>query len=246
MTSAPKIRLFVEGDLSAGEINTPRDEQAHYLRRVMRLGDGDEVAVFNGRDGEWRAVLRFDGSRRCKLAPSERLRAQQIVPDVCLGFAPVKRPHIDLIVTKATELGAARLAPVLTDFTVVDRVNARRLRANAVEAAEQCGRIEVPVLDEPVPLERFLAGLDGRPLLWADEGGEGQPMAALLNSAATPPVALLVGPEGGFSAAERARLHDLDGAHAVSLGPRTLRAETAAIAMLVLWQALAGDWRPGK
>jgi len=244
MTSAPKIRLFVEDDLSADEIITPRDEQAHYLRRVMRLGDGDEVALFNGRDGEWRAMLGLDGARRCTLSPSKRLRTQQSGPDVCLGFAPVKRPHIDLIATKATELGVARLAPVLTDFTVVDRVNARRLRANAVEAAEQCGRIDVPALDEPVSLDRFMAGLKDRPLLWADEGGEGRPMAALLDLTATSPVALLVGPEGGFSAAERARLHDFDGAHAVSLGPRTLRAETAAIAMLVLWQALAGDWCP--
>lgn len=243
MASAPKIRLFVEDDLALDAVVTPRDDQAHYLRRVMRLGDGDAVALFNGRDGEWQADLVCDGARDCALRLGERLRSQHGVPDLWLGFAPVKRPHIDLIVTKATELGAARLVPVLTQFTVIDRVNARRLRANAIEAAEQCGRLDVPKLDDPVDLDGFLAKLEGRALMWADETGGGQPLPEILAEAARGPAALLVGPEGGFSDSERSRLRDISDVWAVSLGPRTLRAETAAIAMLALWQALSGDWR---
>lgn len=246
MASAPKIRLYLEDGLASGATIVPRDEQTHYLRKVMRLGAGDEIAVFNGRDGEWRATLTLDGSRRCSLVAQERLRAQQKVPDVWLCFAPVKRPHIDLIATKATELGAARLVPVMTRYTMVDRVNARRLRANAIEAAEQCGRLDVPALDEPMGLDSFLAELGGRFLFWADESGGGQPLIPARDATLPGPAALLVGPEGGFSDDERTRLRDFEGALAVSLGPRILRAETAAIAMLALWQAVAGDWRASE
>ncbi len=246
MEPVPKIRLYVDDGLAPGAAIAPRDEQAHYLRRVMRLDDGDEVALFNGRDGEWRARLACDGPRRCTLRAVERLRAQQCALDLWLGFAPVKRPHIDLIVTKATELGAARLMPVLTRFTVVDRINARRLRARTIEAAEQCGRLDLPALDEPVDLDSFLAKLNGRPVLWADESGGGQAFSRVLDPMPAGPVVLLVGPEGGFSDEERAHLRYFAGAAAVSLGPRTLRAETAAIAMLTLWQALAGDWQAGE
>ncbi len=246
MASIPKVRLYVEDDLASGAVINPRDQQVHYLRRVMRLGDGDEVAVFNGRDGEWRAALRSDGPRLGTLTASERLRAQHSVPDIWLAFAPLKRPHNDLIVTKATELGVARLVPVLTRFTVVDRVNARRLRANMIETAEQCERLDLPALDEPISLDGFLAKLDGRPLLWADESGGGQPLNPGQDTISPASAALLVGPEGGFSDDERTGLRDFDGAEAVSLGPRILRAETAAIAMLALWQVVAGDWRAGE
>jgi len=243
MKPVPKIRLFVDEDLASDATIMPRDEQAHYLRRVMRLSDGDEVAIFNGRDGEWRASLVCNGPRRCTLRTVDRVRAQQSAPDVWLAFAPVKRPHIDLIVTKATELGVARLVPVLTRFTVVDRVNARRLHANTIESAEQCGRLDLPTLDEPLELDGFLAKLKGRALFWADESGNGQPLSRVIDAGRPEPAALLVGPEGGFSDPERTNFRGFAGATAVSLGPRTLRTETAAIAMLTLWQALAGDWR---
>lgn len=246
MASTPNIRLHVEDALAPGVTVTPRIGQAHYLRRVMRLGDGDEVALFNGRDGEWRAELRPDGARGCSLVTRDRLRAQAFAPDVWLAFAPVKRPHVDLIATKATELGAARLTPALTRFTVVERVNDRRLRANMIEAAEQCGRLDVPVLDASGDLDGWLERLTNRSLFWADESGEGAPAVEVFGTGAAAPAALLVGPEGGFSDDERVRLRSTKGARAVSLGPRILRAETAAIAMLALWQALAGDWRAGQ
>ena len=246
MDLVPKIRLFVEDSIAAGAAITPRDAQAHYLRRVMRLGDGDEILLFNGADGEWRARLACEDSRRCHLVPVTLSRAQQPGPDVWLGFAPVKRPHVDLIVTKATELGAARLMPVLTRHTVVTRVNAGRLRANAVEAAEQCGRLDVPVLDEPTTLGTLLSRAAGRPLFWADETGGGRSFGKALGEVGGASALILVGPEGGFAAEERDLLRASSDAAAISLGPRILRAETAAIAMLTLWQALAGDWPDGK
>lgn len=246
MEPAPKVRLYVEADLSAEVAISPREDQSHYLRRVMRLDAGDDIRVFNGRDGEWRATLTGATSRDCGLVPVDRLRPQHGVPDLWLGFAPVKRPHIDMIVTKATELGAARLIPTLTRHTMVNRVNVKRLRANVVEAAEQSGRLDVPVLDEPRTLDALLEEAHGRTVYWGDESGDGQSFGEALGDARGEPALLIVGPEGGFAADERDLFRRTSAATAITLGPRILRAETAAIAMLALWQAFAGDWSTRK
>lgn len=241
---APKIRLFVDADLSSGDDVVPRDDQVHYLRRVMRLGDGDAVAVFNGRDGEWRAVVKPRGKRSATLHIDHCLRDQTVGQDICLAFAPVKRPHIDFLVEKACELGVARLLPVMTRFTMVDRVNLERLRANAIEAAEQSDRLDVPEIVEPVSFDELIAGWNSdRGLLWGDESGGGASFARAIADLGDRPTTVFVGPEGGFSPDERTRLRSLETAHAVSLGRRVLRADTAALVILTLWQALAGDLR---
>jgi 16S rRNA (uracil1498-N3)-methyltransferase len=241
-TQSPKIRLYVDADLASGAELAPRDDQAHYLRRVMRLGAGDAVAVFNGRDGEWRATLSPRGKRSAVLHVECCLRGQTAGPDIWLAFAPVKRPHIDFLVEKASELGVARLVPVMTRFTMVDRVNLDRLRANAIEAAEQSGRLAVPGIADPVSFDEFVAGLGpDRGLYWGDETGDGVPLTSAITGHKERPASVFVGPEGGFSDAERTPLHALEFARAVSLGPRILRADTAALVLLAQWQTLAGD-----
>jgi 16S rRNA (uracil1498-N3)-methyltransferase len=220
----------------------PSPAQAHYLFNVMRLGPGDAVALFNGRDGEWRAVVAQAGRRGGELLCEAQSAPQQDPPDLWLLFAPIRKARTDFIVEKAAELGAARILPVQTDFTNAERLRPDRLRAHAVEAAEQCGGTFVPEVADLAPLGRVLAGWDGaRRILWADESLCGA--AATLAAAAPGPWAVLVGPEGGFSEAERARLRGLDFVLPVSLGPRILRADTAAVAALALWQAHLGDWR---
>ncbi len=246
MQTKPKIRLFVDGTIAVDSPITPSKEQMHYLRRVMRLADGDDVLVFNGKDGEWRARLACESPGDGQLIPDAVSRAQEQSPDLWLGFAPVKRPHIDMIAIKATELGVSRIVPVLTRHTVVSRVNTRRLRANTTEAAEQCGRLDVPILDEPTSLDALLSRAAGRPVFWADEAGGGQMFGSVLDATGPSPALILVGPEGGFAAEERDLLRRSSKATAISLGPRILRAETAAIAMVTLWQALAGDWTRGN
>jgi 16S rRNA (uracil1498-N3)-methyltransferase len=241
--STPKLRLYVDADLATGAEIAPSSDQVHYLRRVMRAGEGDAVALFNGRDGEWLATVALRGRRDAALRVDRCLRDQTLGPDVHLAFAPVKRPHIDFLVEKACELGVARLVPVMTRFTMVERVNLDRLRANAVEAAEQSGRIDVPEIAEPVAFDAFLGGhADGRRLLWGDESGGGAPMD-LADQSEDAPATLFVGPEGGFSDDERASLRRLASSRAISLGPRILRADTAALVLLALWQASAGDLR---
>ena len=239
-------RLFVDGPLAAGAALALPPPQAHYVTRVMRRRPGDALLLFNGRDGEWRGEI---GAARkgCAVTVAERTRPQAAGPDVWLVFAPVKRAPIDLIATKATELGAAALCPVITRHTAVGRVNLDRLRANAVEAAEQCGRLDVPDCRAPVALGDLVAAWpDGRRLLLCDETGGGAPIAAALAGAArepTAPWAVVAGPEGGFADDEVRALAALPGALRVSLGPRILRAETAALAALACWQAQLGDWR---
>lgn len=243
MERGAKIRLFVEADLGAGGTLGLSAERAHYLEHVMRLGSGDEIAVFNGRDGEWRALIAGFGRGWCSLELGARAREQAGVPDLWLVFAPIKRARVVSLVEKATELGAAELRPVLTQHTAIRRVNTQRLLANAIEAAEQCGRLSVPEVHEPEPLDALLGRWPpGRQLLFCDESGEGGAPAAVLSQAEPGPWAVLVGPEGGFDDAERAAIRRLPFAHAVSLGPRTLRAETAAAAALSLWQHYLGDW----
>lgn len=239
---APKIRLFVEAPLGPGAAVALAPPQAHYLLTVMRLRPGDPALLFNGRDGEWRAVLDGGGRREAAMTCEAETRPQATPPDLWLLFAPLKKARTDFVAEKAAELGARRLLPVLTRFTNAERVNAARLRAHAVEAAEQCGLLSVPEVAEPAPLPEVLAGWDpARALHFCDEtlAGAGPAFA----EAAPPPAAVLIGPEGGFAPEEAAMLRRLPFARALSLGPRVLRAETAAVAALALWQARAGDWR---
>ncbi|MEM8990106.1 MAG: 16S rRNA (uracil(1498)-N(3))-methyltransferase [Pseudomonadota bacterium] len=241
---ASKIRLFVEAPLAAGAEVMLSGDQAHYLVNVMRLREGAEISVFNGNDGEWRARVAALARKGGGLEALERLRAQAAPPDLWLLFAPLKKARTDFVAEKACEMGCRRLIPVFTQHTNAERVNAARLRAHAVEAAEQCGLLSVPEIAEPMALGAALAALGPRRLMFCDETGAGRPAAAVLAEAGTGgPWAVLIGPEGGFSDAERARLTAHPGAVPVSLGPRILRADTAAVAALALWQAALGDWR---
>jgi 16S rRNA (uracil1498-N3)-methyltransferase len=232
-------RLFVRETLAEGAALTLDGPQANYLGAVLRLEAGDRVKLFDDRTGEWLAEIAEAGRKRVTLRVGERLRERESVPDLWLLFAPIKRGRIDWIAEKATELGVARLVPVLTQRTIVDRVNSERLLAHMVEAAEQCERTALPSLGEPVRLPDLLRGWPAeRALLFADESG-GEPLAA----AATPePAAILVGPEGGFTDEERAAIRAVPQARPVSLGPRILRADTAAAAAVAVWMAAVGDW----
>jgi len=216
--------------------------QAHYLTGVMRLRQGDAVLVFNGRDGEWQAHLQEAGKRGGVLTVAAPTAPQQDPPDLWLIFAPIKKARTDFIVEKAAEMGAARIMPVQTRFTNSERIRQDRLQAHAVEAAEQCGGTFVPPVAELQPLSALLDGWDaGRRILWADESRAGP--AETLSGLPRGPWAILIGPEGGFSPEERAQLSRLPFVTPVSLGPRILRADTAAVAALALWQAALGDWR---
>ena len=237
-------RLFVEADLGEGASLTLGGDQANYLRNVLRLDAGDAVLVFNGRDGEWRAELARSGKREARLAVTSRTRQQEAGPDIAYLFAPLKRSRLDYMVQKATEMGVARLCPVLTRRTVAERVNVKRMRANAIEAAEQCGILRVPAVDEPAKLERVIGGWDNsRPLIFCDEGSEHADPLVVLGRVKPGPLALLVGPEGGFDEAERELLSTQPFVTRISLGPRILRADTAAVAALALVNAALGDWR---
>lgn len=236
------LRLFVPADLAAGATLALPKEQAHYLATVMRAKAGDAVLLFNGRDGEWRGTLDKVAKNSVEIALAGQTRQQAPEPDLWLLAAPIKKERIDLVAEKAAELGASALWPVFTRRTVMSRVNTERLAAHMVEAAEQCERLTVPELKEPMPLDKALAGWDaGRTLIFLDETGTGAPIAEALAGLAGP-LAVLVGPEGGFAPEERSLLARLPFARPVSLGPRILRAETAAIAALAIIQALAGDW----
>jgi 16S rRNA (uracil1498-N3)-methyltransferase len=231
-------RLYVEEILSEGLALTLDGPQANYLAAVMRLRPGDPVKLFDGLTGEWIGEIADAGKKRVTLTVGERLRERESVPDLWLLFAPIKRGRIDWLVEKATELGVARLLPVITRRTIVDRLNLERLRAHAIEAAEQCERTALPEIAEPQKLEALLAAWPAdRALLFADERG-GEPLA----TAAHAPAAILIGPEGGFTDEERAAIRAVPQARAVSLGPRILRADTAALAAISLWMGAAGDW----
>lgn len=236
------IRLFVPHDLDAGAVLGLDEGQSRYLAAVMRQGVGDEVALFNGRDGEWRARIETVGKRAVTLAGLAQTRPQATGPDLDLVIALVKRTRLETIVEKAAELGARRVRPVLTERTNADHTRVDRLQAIAVEASEQTGRLDVPTVADVAKLERMLADWEpGRRLLFCDEAGDARPV---LEAVDTPgPWAILIGPEGGFSAREREMLRSLPFATAASLGPRILRADTAAISALTLWQAAVGDWR---
>jgi 16S rRNA (uracil1498-N3)-methyltransferase len=250
------IRLFVDGNLEAGGALETRPDQARYLTQVMRLGVGAEILAFNGRDGEWRLRIAEVSKRGCRLQVEAQSRPQTFGPDLDLILALVKRGPLETIVEKATELGARRIRLVTTRRTNADHAKLERLRAIAAEAAEQTGRLDVPDIVEPQKLERLLDGWEAeRRLMFCDEagddpaaewggtGGRARPALEALAGQAAGPWAVLIGPEGGFDPQERARLRGLDVVTPVSLGPRILRADTAAIAALTLWQAALGDWR---
>jgi 16S rRNA (uracil1498-N3)-methyltransferase len=239
------IRLFIPHDLAAGAELAVDAGQSHYLASVMRQGVGDEVLLFNGRDGEWRAAITVVTKRAVGLRAQALERPQAIGPDLDLLIALVKRSRLETIVEKAAELGARRVRPVLTERTNADRARVDRLTAIATEAAEQTGRLDVPAVAEPVKLEKLIKDWDaGRRLLFCDEAGDALPVLDALKGQAAGPWAILIGPEGGFSPKEREMLRALTYAVPASLGPRILRADTAAISALTLWQAALGDWTP--
>ncbi|WP_310467159.1 16S rRNA (uracil(1498)-N(3))-methyltransferase [Sphingomonas sp.] len=231
-------RLFVRTALGEGGRVELEPAQANYFGNVLRLGEGAEVLLFDGVSGEWLARIAEAGKKRMALSVERRTREAERVPDVWLAFAPVKRAQTDWLVEKATELGAAKLLPVITQRTIVERVKLERLEVIAIEAAEQCGRTVLPEIAEPVALVAFLKGNE-RTLYFADESGGEAAATAFKPGAAT----ILIGPEGGFTPDERAAIRAAPKAVAISLGPRILRAETAALAALAAYMALAGDWR---
>lgn len=220
----------------------PSQDQAHYLFSVMRLGVGDSVHVFNGMDGEFRARVARADRRGGVLEVAEQTAPLRLPPDLWLVFAPLKKARTDFVVEKAVELGVSRILPVQTRLTNAERIRQDRLQAHAVEAAEQCGATYVPVVEDLQPFQRLLDRWpEGRRLLWADEALAGQPV--LLPPRDGAPAAIVIGPEGGFSEEERRRLRGMAGVWPFALGPRILRADTAAVAALALWQQACGDWQ---
>jgi 16S rRNA (uracil1498-N3)-methyltransferase len=236
-------RLYVDAELAAGTRVALTDEQAHYLTHVLRLVPGARLLVFNGRDGEWRAELTEVKKRSAVLAVEQQTRDQAGGPDIDYLFAPLKRTRLDYMVQKAVEMGVARLRPVLTHRTIAERVNLERMRANSVEAAEQCGVLRIPEIHQPVTLEKTLASWDtARALIFCDEAAERKNPLDVLGEIPRGPVALLIGPEGGFDPREREALLHKPFVRAVSLGPRIMRADTAAVAALALVNVRLGDW----
>jgi len=239
-----KIRLFVDADLTAGAEIALEAGQAHYLRAVMRREVGETLYLFNGRDGEWLATLTALSKKAAAARPDRLVRAQSGGPDLMLCFAPIKGARLDFVAQKATEMGVSVIQPVITERTVVRNLRTDKLRANAVEAAEQCECMAVPEIREPVKLEALLGAWDaGRALVFCDEGGSHHPVEALQAIVGQSGAwAVLVGPEGGFSDTERDHIRGVPGALPISLGPRILRADTAAVAALALVQSILGDW----
>jgi 16S rRNA (uracil1498-N3)-methyltransferase len=238
-----KVRLYVDAMLGDGARVAPSDAQAHYLLHVMRAKAGDRVSLFNGRDGEWLASIAEVSKRACTMVCEKQTCPQTGAPDIWLCFAPIKKTPADYVVQKATELGVSALQPVFTRRTIVTRVNEERMVANAIEAAEQSDRLSVPQIREPVTLEKLCQNWPHeRRIVFCDEGGDAVPIADAVKDLRGP-LALLTGPEGGFDAAERTLIRSHGFVTPVSLGPRILRADTAALASLAVLQAVAGDWR---
>jgi len=234
-------RLHVEGDLSeAAQVNLPR-EAVHYLTKVLRKSIGDSVRIFNGASGEWRAEITEGQKKTGELRVIEPLRPPAVVPDITLLFAPVRKNRTTFIIEKGTELGVRTFQPVFTSRTQYRRLNVEKATLQAIEAAEQTERLDVPDIREARPLLDVLGEWDDMPILFADEAGEAE-SAARVCAKHSAPIALLIGPEGGFTDAERTELRARSNVHPVSLGPRILRADTAAIALLSVWQNASGDW----
>lgn len=242
MSKTAKIRLYVDAELGAGQPVAVSRDQAHYLFGVMRLEKGAMVALFNGRDGEWQAEVLVANKRNAVLKCAEQSKPLQMPPDLWLLFAPIKKARTDFIVEKAAEMGAARIMPVQTAFTQSERMRQDRLQAHALEAAEQCGGTFVPEVTDLAKLDKVLADWPAdRQLVFCDETRVGE-AATDLSQLSPGPWAILIGPEGGFSAAEVEKLRSMAGVHSISLGPRILRADTAVVAALALWQQALGDW----
>jgi 16S rRNA (uracil1498-N3)-methyltransferase len=238
-----KTRLYVTADLGEGVALILDEGQTHYLLHVLRASAGNFVSLFNGRDGEWLGEITALAKRGVGVTCRKQTRAQAGVPDVWLAFAPVKKTPSDYLVQKATELGVSVLQPVFTRRTIVSRINEERMAANAIEAAEQSDRLTVPHIREAVSFDKLLASWPTeRRLLFCDEGGDAKALTQAARESRGGPAAILTGPEGGFDPAERAVLRALPFVTPVTLGPRILRADTAALAALALWQAVAGDW----
>ena len=242
------VRLFLRSTrFVAGSTVSLDRGQANYLVNVLRLAEGDSILVFNGRDGEWRATLRGGTRKAWCLEIGEPTRAQPESPDLHYIFAPLKQARLDYMIQKAVEMGAGRLRPVLTQHGQVSKVNQERMEGNAIEAAEQCGILTIPAIDEPIPLRHLLdtwsARENARRLIFCDESEERADPLAILTDVAPAPLAVLIGPEGGFSVEERQMLRSRPFVVALPLGPRILRADTAAVAALALVQSALGDWR---
>ncbi|MEX0970494.1 MAG: 16S rRNA (uracil(1498)-N(3))-methyltransferase [Paracoccaceae bacterium] len=240
-----KIRLYVNAPLGAGQAVGLDRAQAHYLMNVMRKGAGDAVALFNGADGEWHATLAEAGRKGAVAVCNHQQAPQALLPDIWLLFAPVKKARIEFIVEKAVELGVARLVAVLTRYTNAERLREERVAAHIIEAVEQCGTTALPAFEMPQKLETVLRGWDvARRLVFCDERGAAPMLAEILDApnALPGPWAILIGPEGGFAPEEAEMLRNLPFCTAASLGPRILRADTAALAALAIWQSRLGDW----
>jgi len=238
-------RIYLDAPLAeAREVSLSR-EQANYLLNVLRLRRGDAVLLFNGRDGEWQAELTGAGKRALSAVPMKRVRPQPPPPDLHFLFAPLKHARLDYLVQKAVEMGVSRLQPVMTRHTQVSRVNLERMRANVIEAAQQCGILTPPEVADPLALRELIGEEDaGRLVVFCDEDAEiKDPVAALVSARGTLPLSVLIGPEGGFAEEERAALLKLPNVVRIALGPRILRADTAGVAALALVQAVLGDWR---
>ena len=238
-------RLFVDAPLGAGQTVTLDKAQSHYLQNVMRKGAGDVLRLFNRGDGEWSARIASARKNAVEIECLGLLRPALLPPDIDYLFAPLKSARLDYVAQKACEMGVRRLRPIMTQHTVAGRVNLERLQANVVEAAEQCELTSLPEVLELLSFDKMIAGLDsGRRMIFCDEQAAGQPaLAALQAIPPATPLALIIGPEGGFSAGERAQLLKLPGVIVLPLGPRILRADTAAVAALALVQVVVGDWR---
>jgi 16S rRNA (uracil1498-N3)-methyltransferase len=237
-----KTRLYVTGDLGEGVAVMLDEGQAHYLLHVLRAGPGNRIGLFNGRDGEWLAEITQASKRGVTASCLTQTAPQREVPDIWLAFAPVKKIPSDYLVQKSAELGVSVLQPVFTRRTIVARVNEERMAANAIEAAEQSGRLSVPQIRSSVTFDKLLASWpQNRRLLFCDEGGDAKAMTQAARESRGGACAILTGPEGGFDPAERAALRALSFVTAVTLGPRILRADTAALAALAIWQSIAGD-----
>jgi 16S rRNA (uracil1498-N3)-methyltransferase len=237
-------RLYVTESLGDRKSIAASPEQFNYLANVLRMGEGTEVLLYNGRDGEWKARLIFPAKKKLILSPIEQTRAQTPHPDLVFLFAPLKVGRLDYLVQKAVEMGAGTIQPVLTQHTQVQKIGIDRLQANVIEASEQCGILSVPVVHAPVKLETLLAGWDSsRRVIFCDEDAATNNPVGKLGAIRERHLAVLIGPEGGFSESERAMLRALPHVTPIPLGPRILRADTAAVAALAVVQAIIGDWK---
>lgn len=236
-------RLFVEHDLSQDKRFDTTREQANYLLNVLRMSDGDGLLIFNGRDGEWRAIVEAKGRKKCDLLPVEQTREQPEAPSLIYCFAPLKQARLDYMIQKAVEMGAGILQPVLTQYTQVRNINEKRVFSNSIEAVEQCGILSLPQINPPVALHKLFETFDkGTHLVFCDENTHDANPILELSAKKPEKIAVLIGPEGGFSNDERRFLEDKSNVIKLGLGPRILRADTAAVAALAIVQAHLGDW----